>query len=268
MKTLSKIKFIVVVINLVFVFCGFCFLGGFFSKKAPVECKTAEIITKEQEEQKNLVEDFASCQNELFLAKNRIEKLKAEPDIRKDVVELLLLIRDVEKNIGTQKNFSNQCVRMFALASRIPIVQEHILKYKDAMFRSNCRYANNDDIVKMIVPFQVKFLEQKREQESEKADEKLYKRLWSGVKFYVSKLFVKSNVKKSDLEIDIENGNYKSAVEFLNNGNFEKTDEFNQLYGAIVDLKNLKQLASEIFDIISEEVVEGGEVFSYDRKKK
>ncbi|GEM_PF-6188644 len=268
MKTLSKIKFIVIVVNLALVFCGFCFLGGFFSKKAPVECKTAEAITKEQEEQKNLVEDFANCQSELFLAKNQIEKLKVMPDVRKDVIELLLLARDIEKNIGIRKNFSNQCIRMFALASRIPVVQELILKYKDAMFRSNCRYANNDDIVKMIVPFQVKFLEQQREQENEKADEKLHKRLWSWVKFYVSKLFVKSNVKKSELEIDVKNGNYKGAMEFLNSGNFEKNDEFNKLYGAVVDLKNLKQLTGEIFEIIGEEIVSGGEVLVYDGKRK
>ena len=80
-------------------------------------------------------------------------------------------------------------------------------------------------------------------------------------------MFVKSNIKKSELEIDIENKDYKSAVEFLNNGNFEKNDEFNKLYEAIIDLKNLKQLTEEIFGIIGEEMVFGKEVFSYDEKK-
>lgn len=265
-NVLLKIKFIVVLINLALVFCGLCFLGGFF-KKTPIECRTAETITKEQEEQKGLVEDFAKCQSDLFFAKNRIEKLKAEPDVRKDVIELLLLMRDIEKNVGIKKNFSNHCVKMFALASRIPSIQQHIAKYKGAMFAINCMYANNDDLIKMVVPFQVKFLEQQREQENVQAEEKLYKRVFSGIKFYVSKLFVKSNIKKSELEIDIENGDYDGAVEFLKNGNFEKNDEFNLLYGAVVDLKNLKQLINELFGIIGEEVVFSGEVLSYDGRK-
>ena len=68
-------------------------------------------------------------------------------------------MRDIEKRIGFDKDFSNDCVNLFALAQRIPEVQEMVLQYKNKMFDKTCQVATNSEIVELITPFQVKIID-------------------------------------------------------------------------------------------------------------
>jgi len=246
-KVFKRFKFLILLCNLALIICGCFFIFSFF-KKTPVEC----VLNEQKEEQKNiengLVEELSSCQNDLFVLKNELEQTKNIPDTRKDIVELAITLRDFEKNIGKKRNFSNECVKIFSLSSRIQVVQEYVLKYKSQFFQTNCIVDNKDDIIKMIIPFQVKFLEIKKEQEQ--TNDKWWNRAFNEVKFFISKLFVKSQIQKSDIEIAIDKNDYNEAFSILISGGFEKNDEFNKLYNSVSVLKNMQEMVDGIYNIL------------------
>ena len=245
-KFLKKLKFIVLLFNLALVFCGFLFIGKFF--KMPKKVIQKNSVSTQIDSEKQLIDELASCKSDLFVAKNELERLKFVPDSRKDVIKLMLSMRDIEQKIGKKTDFSADCVTFFSLASRIPTIQEYVLRYKQQMFKNNCNFANNEQIIQMIVPFQVKALDV--QQKDEKHQEKWYNRLLDGLKYQVSKLFIKSKIQKSDLEIAIEKFKYSDALTILTETNFEKNDEFNMLYDAISSLKNIQQMINGIYDIL------------------
>ena len=193
-----------------------------------------------------LISDLTNCKSELFITKNELEQQKMMPDARKDVINLILLLRDVEKKIGNTNDFSSDCIAIFSLASRIPIVQEYVLQYKEQMFKTNCNFANNKQIIEMILPFQIKELESKKM----KKEKKWHKNILNNVKYKISKLFVKSKIQKSDLEIAVENYNYNEAIGILRTNNFDKNAEFNELYSAISVLNNIQQMIDGIYNIL------------------
>jgi len=247
-KFLSKIKFLILLINISLVVCGVLFILSKF-KKVPMECVSNEKIEQSKQIENNIIDELTTCQSDLFKAKNDLEQTKLIPDARKNIISLLMVIRDVEKDIGNKRNFSNECVKIFTLCSRIPYVQEFALGYKDKLFENNCNFETNSDILEKITPFQVELL--KIQKDKEKKDEKFFKRFLFEMKYHISKLFVKSKIQKSDLEIAVEQYNYKDALSFLVSSGFERNDDYNKLYSSISVLKNFKEMIEGIYDIIS-----------------
>ena len=70
------------------------------------------------------IRDLEKCQRELFLVRNENAKLQIMPDARKDVISLLLIMRKIEGQIGQKRDFSDECVRLFSNASRVPAQQK------------------------------------------------------------------------------------------------------------------------------------------------
>lgn len=214
---------------------------------SPSANKNENTNTSISKENNILIDDLSKCKNDLFLAQNELEKMKFLPDARKNIIELMFLMKKMENDIGKISNFSNYCVEFFALSSRIPVVQEYVLKYKDKMFSNNCRFVNNKQIIQMILPFQIQFLDQ-RNQEHE--NEKWYQRAFNTLRHNVLKIFVKSQITKSDIEIAVENVNYDEALKILNNKHIDKNDEFNKIYDAISTLRNMQLMLEGVYGIL------------------
>ena len=247
MKLTRKIKAIILIFNIVLIIFGLLFVKSLF-KNSQKKHINDEVCKEQVTTEKVLIDELTTCKSELFTVKNELERQKIMPDMRKDAINLLLALHDFEKKIGNKTDFSSNCISIFAYASRIPIVQEFVLKYKEQMFKTNCNFANNEQIIKMILPFQIKALEV--EANNEKKGKKWYKRFIGSVKYRISKLFVKSKIQKSDIEIAIENYNYNEAIALLISSNFEKNNEFNKLYDAISVLNNSQQMVNGIYDIL------------------
>ena len=247
MKLIKKIKTVLLIFCLILIVFGVFFIKNLIFKKYPQEKQKTATIKKEQNTTDTmLISDLTNCKSELFITKNELEQQKMIPDARKDVINLILLLRDVEKKIGNTTDFSSDCIAIFSLASRIPIVQEYVLQYKEQMFKTNCNFANNKQIIEMILPFQIKELESKKI----KKEEKWHKNILNSVKYKISKLFVKSKIQKSDLEIAVENYNYNEAISILRTNNFDKNAEFNELYSAISVLNKIQQMIDGIYNIL------------------
>ena len=245
MRFFNRFKFIILIFNFILVFCGFLFIGNYFNKQ-PKAVKKEDIYIKSIGE-KALIDELSNCKSDLFVVKNKLEQAKFIPDSRQDTIKLLLVMRNFEQNIGKKIDFSSDCVNFFSLASRIPIIQEYVLKYKEQMFKNNCNFVNNEGIIQMILPFQIKninFDEQNEEKNN------WYKRILYGIKIQASKLFIKSKIQKSDLEVAVENFNYDEALNILIKNDFKKNNEYNELYDAISALKNIKQMLNGIYDIL------------------
>lgn len=246
------------------------FIGSFFKKKTNISCKLnkkandAEIEKSNLDVKNTILNELTECQNNLFKYQNEAERLKLLPDVRKDVINLLLSLHTIEKKIGQENNLSSDCIKIFALSARIPSLQEYTNKYRQQMFANNCIFLTNLDIIKLIVPFQIQFLENQKETEKQEQNnnKKWYQRWFNDIKYSIAKLFVKSQIKKSELEIAIENSNYKQAKKILENiestdaktkiNEQMKEDIYSSIHNAITSLSDLKQMIDDIYLILEE----------------
>ena len=122
MNIIRKLKFFAVLINVILIMCGCWFIVNVFFDTSK-QHKSGELRQTELLE-KNLMDSLTACQNDLFMVQNDRERLKLMPDVRKDVIRLMIVMRDMEKDIGIKQDFSSDCVLFFTLASKIPIIQE------------------------------------------------------------------------------------------------------------------------------------------------
>ena len=137
----------------------------------------------------------------------------------------------------------------------------HNNKYRQQMFANNCIFTTNEELIKLILPVQIQFLESQKEVENQAQNhEQWYRRWLHEIKYLISKLFVQSQIKKSELEIAIESSNYKQAKKILDNikntkaatendGNI-KEDVYSTIYNTVVNLNDLKQMINDIYLIL------------------
>ena len=246
MNIIRKLKFFAVLINVILIMCGCWFIVNVFFDTSK-QHKSGELRQTELLE-KNLMDSLTACQNDLFMVQNDRERLKLMPDVRKDVIRLMIVMRDMEKDIGIKQDFSSDCVLFFTLASKIPIIQEFILPYKQQMFKDNCRVANNSQIIGLIEPMQIRFL-QKKDLDFD-AKSKWYKRIMMSIKYQLGKLFIKSKIQKSDLEIAIENKQYQVALDMLNIIDVRSDADIGLLYDELTTLNSMQRMINGVYEII------------------
>ena len=231
----------------IFCFFGVLFVRDWFYKEAKdVKCEKKEENILEKSK---TLRDLEQCQSELFLVRNANEKLKIVPDSRKDIVKILLLMGEIDKKIGLEKDFSNDCVNLFSIGQRIPDVQEFVIKYKEKMFENICQVATNEEVVSLIIPFQVKIVDKQYEEKNK--DNGFIKQILAGTKYHISRLFVKSRLEQSEIEKKVLNRQYGEALILLESMNLEKNDEYNKLYNALSSLNNLQSMIENIYKIIN-----------------
>lgn len=261
MKISLKIKFLIILINLLLIICGVFFIHSHIKDKQS-KCIDIDVAKKQQQHQNiSIFNDLAICKNDLFLAKKKVERLKAAPDIRKDIISLLILMREFEKKIGVIEDFSDYCIKMFTLSERIPMIHDYMSIFKKKMFKNGCNFSNNETIMNTIKPIRDDInsaLAQKYIMNNgnngnniDKNNMSFLKKSYFNIKNCFVKLFVKNKIKENDLEIAIKYSNYDCALKIMNDNKLDKNEKYNQLYNSIKELQELQQMINDANEIIS-----------------
>ena len=198
-------------------------------------------------------------QSDLFFVKNDNEKLRVIPDARKDVISLLLTIRNIEEKLGKQKDLSNECVKLFATAYRVPDIQEIVVKYKETLFNTKCQIATEDEIVALIVPFEISVLDKKYEDKS-KTEENGFMKFVNKVLHKTSKATKEMNIThNSPLENLVVKKQYENALKMIEgqykeNYNIKDSEadvavkpEYKILHDALESLYIMNKMISELY---------------------
>lgn len=236
------------------IIAGLCICGGLYIKSFFVKTKQAQIQNKvvQNEIVSNSLRDLEKCKTELFDIKNEAERLKIMPDARKDIVKLLLILHDIDKKLGLKTDFSDECVRLFATASRVPIIQDYVVGYKEKMFEGICQVATQDHILALIVPFDIKVLDYQYKQSIK--NEKLPSRILDGAKYNLLKFFKKTKIEKSPLEKLVIKRDYSGALNLLENSldgaSYRETEEYNNLHKSLNSLYLLDKLINDLYLLV------------------
>ncbi len=245
-----KGKFIAFLVVLISIICIVFFAVTYTSGKQSSEVDNAD---RKQAEVRNIsfMEDLTTCRNDLFVAKNKIKQLEVAPDVRKDIVSLLVLVREFEKDIGVKEDLSDYCVKMFTISARIPIVQEYMSLFKKKMFENECRFQINKTMLDMAKTIREDKIEMDYNNKTKK-DVSFLKRKYYRIKSRIAMLFMNDEDKKSDIEIAIENRNYELALEMMNSDKlYENKEKYGRLYDSIRELRDMKQMVDGIYEIVA-----------------
>ena len=211
----SKIKSVFIFLIFALCICGVLFIRDGLS---PVKKNVAEIIAPIKNDKQDLsgaMRELEKCQSELFFIKNDNEKLKVIPDARKDIISLLLIMRDIENKVGKQKDLSNECVKLFATASRVPEIQEIASKYKENLFNTRCQIAMEEEVLALVMPFEIGLLDKKYEDKDKKEDGKIV-RLLNKIIHKTSKTTKEMKIQNnSPLENLIMKKQYENALKII-----------------------------------------------------
>ena len=194
------------------------------------------------------IRDLEKCQRELFLIRNENAKLQIMPDARKNVISLLLIMRKIEGQIGQKRDFSDECVRLFSNASRVPATQEFALKYKEPMFDKICQVPTEEDVLVTLHQFERKLVDIQHDEKMKDAE--WYKKTWEVVKYNTSKIFKNTVAPRSELEKYVLNHNYEIALRQLEIHAATELAEYNKLHSALDELHSLRQMIDGLYEII------------------
>ena len=194
------------------------------------------------------IRDLEKCQRELFLIRNENAKLQIMPDARKDVISLLLIMRKIEGQIGQKRDFSDECVRLFSNASRVPATQEFALKYKEPMFEKICQVPTEEDILITLHRFERKLADIQHDKKMK--DATWYKQAWELVKYNTSKIFKSTVAPRSELEKYVLNHKYDIALNQLETHAAQELAEYNKLHAELNELHSFRQMIDGLYEII------------------
>ena len=194
------------------------------------------------------IRDLEKCQRELFLVRNENAKLQIMPDARKDVISLLLIMRKIEGQIGQKRDFSDECVRLFSNASRVPATQEFALKYKEPMFEKICQVPTEEELLITLHQFERKLADLQHDEKMK--DAAWYKKTWEVIKYNTSKIFKSTVAPRSELEKYILNHKYDIALNQLETHAATELAEYNKLHSELNELHSFRQMIDGLYEII------------------
>ena len=194
------------------------------------------------------IRDLEKCQRELFLVRNENAKLQIMPDARKDVISLLLIMRKIEKQIGQKRDFSDECVRLFSNASRVPATQEFALKYKEPMFEKICQVPTEEELLITLHQFERKLVDLQHDEKMK--DATWYKKTWEVIKYNTSKIFKNTVAPRSELEKYVLNHKYDIALNQLETHAATELAEYNKLHAELNELHSFRQMIDGLYEII------------------
>ena len=194
------------------------------------------------------IRELEKCQRELFIVRNENAKLNIMPDARKDVISLLLIMRKIEGQIGQKRDFSDECVRLFSNASRVPATQEFALKYRDPMFDKICQVPTEEDVLIVLHQFEKKLVD--LQHDAKMKDAPWYKQAWELVKYNTSRIFSKTVTSRSELEKNILNHRYDLALQRLETHSATELSEYIKLHSVLDELNSFRQMIDGLYEII------------------
>ncbi len=253
MSFFTKVKSIFFLFIFALCFCGVLFIKNVFAPKKE-NIKTIDTKSVQNVNITGTLRDLEKCNTELFNLKATAERLKNLPDIRKDIISLLLILHHIEEKLGKERDFSDDCVRLFAVASRVNVIQEYTMKYKENMFKTMCQFATQEDILNMVVPFEIKLLEYNYNNDKKSNNNKMNS-IFQTIKFNFKKLFKKSKIEKSPLEQLILNNQYNDALTFIENkikSEEQQTEEYTKLHISLNGLYLFDKMINDIYKILEE----------------
>ena len=259
MKIASKIKSVFIFLVFILCICGVLFIRD---AVFPVRKQVANVVKPFESKKQDLsgtMRELEKCQSELFFAKNDNEKLRVMPDARKDIISLLLNLRSIEKKIGKQKDLSNECVKLFATAYRVPDVQEIVAKYKETLFNTRCQIATEEEVILLIVPFEISVLDKKYEDKSKQAENGFMK-LVNKILHKTSKVTKEMNIthnsilenlvikKQYENALNMIEGQYKENYNIKDGGtNVVVKPEYKILHDALESLYIMSKMISDVY---------------------
>lgn len=255
MKFFTKVKSIFFLIIFALCFCGVLFIKNFFIQKKE-NIKTIDTKDIQNVNITGTLRDLEKCNTELFELKIKSEQLKNLPDIRKDIISLLLILHRIDEKLGKERDFSDDCVRLFAVASRVNVIQEYAIKYKENMFKDMCQFSTQEDILNMVVPFEMKLLEYSynNEKKSDINNNKV-SNIFKVIKYNFKKLFKKTKIEKSPIEKLILKKQYNDALVLIENmitSEEQQTQEYIKLHNSLEGLYFFNKMIKDIYKILEE----------------
>ena len=256
MRFFTKVKSIFFLLIATLCFFGVLFIKNSLTNKTNIITNNSNNKQIQNTNISGSLRDLEECKTKLFTLKHENEKLKLLPDTRKDIISLLFIMHDIERQLGKKNDFSDECVRLFATASRINTIQEYIFKYKDKMFRTICQVATEREILLLIKPFEMKILQYKYEIENSKIDKQnKITKIWNTIKYNTLKLFKKTNIEKSMMSDMILNKQYKEALDFIDKVSKDKNmkeSEYNELYSSLENIYLLDKIINDLYKMLED----------------
>lgn len=213
-----------------------------------VEVAQQEEVKADTSKFSGTIRDLEKCQRELFLVRNENAKLQIMPDARKDAISLLLIMRKIEGQIGQKRDFSDECVRLFSNASRVPATQEFALKYKEPMFEKICQVPTEEELLITLHQFERKLIDLQHDERMK--DAAWYKQAWEVVRYNTSRIFSKTVASRSVLEKYVLNHRYDLALQQLEINAVTELPEYNKLHSELNELHSLRQMIDGLYEII------------------
>ena len=232
MKFTSKVKSVFIFLVFSLCVCGILFIHDIV---VPIKKNVVSTMTTNQDISEAMIE-LEKCQSALFLIKNDNEKLKIMPDVRKDIISLLLTMQNIENKLGKQKDLSNSCVKLFSIAYRIPEIHKIADQYKESIFASKCQIATEDELISLVRPFEIDVLDKKYENQS-KQKKHIIMKIIDNVLHKTSKATKQMNIANNstltNLIIKKQYENALKLVEEQHQDNYQINKEHIDVYDAM-----------------------------------
>ncbi|MEN9782281.1 MAG: hypothetical protein RL208_431 [Pseudomonadota bacterium] len=200
--------------------------------------KTHQNSIVESEEKMNYEREVIRLKEELLTA-------KSIPDTRKDIVDMLISIRDIERNIGKNISFSDNLIQIFYTTAKMPSVNQEIVDYQNK-FRDNLyNFATNDLIMRDLEILNNEIIAFNYDNDIK--DKNFAQKAFVKMKYKM--LQKNKNINTDEFEKTLLDHNYKKLVNILEqlDSQIKKLNSYNNLYTKIDSLLDLQIMIDKIY---------------------
>jgi hypothetical protein len=202
--------------------------------------------------------------SEIFRLKNEIERIKNIPNNQKDIVRLLITLDEIENLISIKTDLSDEFIKFFSIASKIPFLSDVVTVYKKEIYSSLYQMPDSNMIMYYINKLKMHVVN-----ENSIKDKSLHfiKRLYCNLKLYTVGNFYFVTQKSSDfyklplhLEQLIEKKDYIKAHNLLlavaarANNNLYDFEYYIQLESLLKVLRDFQLFNFNVRSLIKETV--------------
>jgi len=208
--------------------------------------------TAEQQVIKHKFDSFATSdekmnyEKEVIRLKEELLTAKSIPDTRKDIVDMLISIRDIERNIGKNISFADNLIQVFYTTSKMPSVNQEIINYQNK-FRDNLyNFATNDLIMRDLEILNNEIIA--FNYENDMKDKNFAQKAFVKMKYKMLQK-KKNTINKDDFEKLLFDHNYSKLINSLEqlDSNIKTFNSYKNLYKNIDSLLDLQTMIDKIY---------------------